>query len=111
MRTMLPVIVDQVILYGYINRKTAERVNVCAKLPTKDWDNVRLHVLDWKIDGQGVKLTYQTRNDAYAPIYDNVFPLVTERTALQKPNKSRYWQLDEYQDIWRNRKTGQKVYI
>ena len=111
MSTLSLVIKDHIILYGYIDRKTEERVNICAKLPNSDWDNERLNVLDWKIDGKTVKLAYQTRNDAYAPIFDCTLPVTTERIKLQRPNKSRYWKLDEYGDFWRNTKTRQKVWI
>jgi len=105
------IIGDLIILYSYIDRETCERVNVCAKLPNEEYDGARPNVIDWKITEGTVRLTYQMRNDAYAPIFDTAFPVVTDRTKLPKPNKSKNWELDQYQDLWRNRKTGEKVYL
>jgi hypothetical protein len=105
------IIGDLIILYGYIDRETCERVNVCAKLPRQEYNDERVHVIDWKIDDGVVRLTYQMRNDAYAPIFDTKFVVVQDRSKLPRPNKSKNWELDQYQDLWRNRKTGQKVYV
>ena len=84
--SMNTVIGDLVILYSYIDRETESRVNVCAKLPSQDWDLVRLHVINWKIenDGKGpVLMTYQMRNDAYAPIFDTRFECVKDTHKLR----------------------------
>jgi hypothetical protein len=105
------IIGDLIVLYSYIDRENCERVNVCAKLPNEDYDGARPNVIDWKITDGAVLLRYQMRNDAYAPIYDTKFPVVIDRSKLSKPNRSKNWELDQYQDLWRNRKTGEKVYF
>ena len=68
-----------------------------------------LDVLDWRIEGDRVRLTYRTRDEVSAPIYNVRLPVVRNSTHLQKPNKSKYWELSEYEDAWRNTRTGKKV--
>jgi hypothetical protein len=105
------VIKDTLMLYTYINWKKATQIHVCAQLPTREYDNVRINVLDWKIDNGIVALSYQNRNDAYAPIYDVKLPVVLEEVKLEKPSKSRFWKLDEFWRGWVNSKTGEQVRI
>ena len=101
---------DRVTLYSWVDRETLERVHVQARLPRKEYDGERIYLIDWKIDGESVKITYQMRNDAYAPIFDAVLPVCNERFPLQKP-RGRNWKIDQYQDYWRNEKTGKKSYF
>ena len=109
----IPVIGNRVTLYSYIDRENETRVNVCALLPNEDYNGVRLNVIDWKIDSESgtVLMTYMTRNDAYAPIYDTKFPFVKDVTKLRRPNRSKNWKLDQYSDYWFNFKTGKKSYF
>lgn len=110
----LTVIGDRIILYSYIDRETESYVHVCAKLPNNDWECARLNVIDWKIENDGagpVLMTYQMRNDTYAPIFDTRFEVVKESSKLARPNKSKNWKLDQYGDYWFNFKTGKRVYV
>ena len=107
------VIGGSVILYAYIDQDRLERVCVCAKLPeaaAKDWEGEQLYILDWKIENGIATLAYQTRNDAYAPIFDHKFPVVKEATKLQKPNRSKNWEWSRWDECWKNKKTGEKAY-
>jgi hypothetical protein len=105
------VISDEVVLYGFIDREERSRVTHCAKLPTQDWNGMTLDVLDWRIEGDRVNLTYRMRNAVGVPIYTARFPVVRNSTPLHKPNGSKYWELCEYEDAWRNTRTGKKVSI
>jgi hypothetical protein len=58
-----------------------------------------------------VRLTYRTRDEVRAPIFNVWLPVVRNSTPLQKPGKSKYWELCEHEDAWRNTRTGKKVYI
>lgn len=114
MRTLSTVIGDLVILYGYIDRENETRVNVCAKLPNQGYNGLRLHVIDWKLDPdkQTVLMRYKTRpDDDWAPIYDTTFRMTEEVSKLARPNRSKNWKLDEYENVWRNTKTGKRVYV
>lgn len=100
-------------LYSFIDRDTCERVTKVAQLPAaiaSDWEGDPVHIIDWKINAGVVTLTYQMRNDAYAPIFEHQFPLVDIRTPMQPPTRSKNWKLDPYQDEWRNSKTGARAY-
>ena len=101
-------------LFSWIDHDTCERVETVAVLPeqtAKDWEGQSINVIDWQIseDRQTVKLTYQTRNDAYAPILDATLPIRVDRFKLQPPTRSKNWELDKYSDYWRNRKTGERL--
>jgi hypothetical protein len=101
-------------LFNWIDHDTSERVDSVAVLPAdmaKDWEGFSINVIDWRIadDRQTVKLTYQTRNDAYAPILDAILPLRVDRFKLRPPTRSRNWKLEQHSDYWRNSKTGERV--
>lgn len=101
-------------LYSFIDAEHRERVHTVAVLPTNmhaDWNGQTLNVVDWRIaqDGRTVKVEYQTRNDAYAPILDCVLVCEQRRVAIQPPNRSKHWVMDDY-GHWRNTKTGQRSY-
>lgn len=78
-----------------------------------EWNGEVLYVIDWKLDPENQKgrLTYQTRNDVYGPVFDQDFPLVVERYPLKKPNKSKHWTWDKWSDSWRNTRTGERVRV
>jgi hypothetical protein len=100
---------DLVTLFSYIERQTECRVCICAKLPNRDYDGYCVNLLDWKIDGDTVSLRYQMRSDAHAPIFDVQLAVARESHKLLRPNKSKHWKLDPWEDVWRNDMTGQKV--
>jgi hypothetical protein len=101
---------DLIALFGYIDRDSECRVSFCAELPNRDYDGTLVYVLDWKIDGNTVSLRYQMRSDTHAPIFDVQLPMTRESCKLVRPNKSKHWKLDRWEDVWRNEKTGRKVY-
>jgi hypothetical protein len=103
------VISNGIILFGFIDSEECSRVTHCAKLPTQDWTGMTLYVLDWRIEGDRVRLTYRTREEVCAPIFYVWLPVVRNSTPLQKPSKSKYWELCEYEDSWKNTRTGNKV--
>lgn len=112
---MKTVIDGGVALYSFLDREKRERVIFTAMLPKDcalDWEGQSLNVIDWKIDPEShtVKLTYQTRQDVCAPILDAVLPLVEVRVPLRPPTKSKNWEITDTEQ-WRNKKTGERVYI
>lgn len=96
-------------LYSFIDGDSLERVSVVAVLPNHDWDNAPLNVLDWKIIREKVVVTYQTRFELLAPIYDSTFLVRQDRFPLPKPSRSKHWIFDKLSEQWRNRKTGARV--
>lgn len=100
-----------VTLYSWVDRENKQRVCVCAKLPYHDYDNERVDVIDWNIDNGTVHLKYRFSGDAYATIFDTDLPLVTERYSIPRPSPSKNWYLMEYEEAWKNKKTGKKVSI
>jgi hypothetical protein len=114
--SMKTIIGGAIILFDWIDEKTIERVTSLAVLPkemAEGWEGERLNVIDWKINPEEktVLVTYQTRNDAYAPILDATLALSVERTKLTPPTRSRNWQWNEFSPGWRNRKTGERVSV
>ncbi len=101
-------------LYNYVDNAARERVRKLAMLPNQmaaDWNGEELNVIDWKINGETVKVTYQTRNDAYAPILDCVLALQTKVEPILPPGRSKAWRWNEYSGYWLNSKTGQRVTV
>lgn len=100
-------------LFDYVDNDTIERVTSLAVLPKQmadGWEGERINVIDWKIDPEAktVAVTYQTRNDAYAPILDATLSLSVQRTKLTPPTRSKNWQWSSFSSEWRNRKTGER---
>lgn len=104
-----------VILHSWLDREAKQQVHVCAQLPNHDYDNERIDVLDWKIfhgsANSVAHLRYRFSPSDYAQIFDTDLPVVTERFDIPKPNKSKHWVISEYEDCWKNTKTGKKVPI
>lgn len=71
------------------------------------WNGETIWIIDWKITGDKVRLTYQTRNGLYDPVHESDLPLVSITTALAKPGRNFEWQ--EFSSCWRNKKTGQRI--
>lgn len=108
------VIGGSVILYSYTDLDAMLRVCVCAKLPQEtapDWEHAILYVINWKIEGDHVTLTYQLRNDPRAPILEATLAVVKESSRLLPPSKSRNWKLQKFSECWFNTKTGERVYV
>lgn len=96
-----------------MDEKACERVTTFLagfEATTNGWV---LNVIDWKLDPANNigTLTYQTRNDAYAPVFDHQFPILVEHTKLSPPNRSKNWQWNEFSASWVNRKTGERVKV
>ncbi len=104
---------NRIELYRFIDGKTQERVITFLGGMLPEWNGETIQVLDWKLDptSQTGKLTYQTRNDAYAPILGATLPLITERTKIEKPNRSKNWVWRESSELWQNTKTGECVKV
>lgn len=101
----------QLRLYSFVEGKTCERVTTSLGGFKPEWNGEVLHVLDWKLnpEAQTGRLTYQIRNDLYAPVFDQDFPIVQERFKIQPPNKSKNWKWNEFSEAWVNSKTGERV--
>lgn len=100
-------------LHSFLDRENISRIYVEGQLPeaaAKDWDGSVINVLDWKIsdDTKTVVITYQLRDELYAAVMDLVLPVVQNSIPLEKPSRSRFWRLDEYQDEWVNSKTRER---
>jgi hypothetical protein len=100
-------------LYSCVDTKTIERVRVFLAGFKPEWNGECICVIDWKINHEDKtgRLTYQTRNDLCAPVYDQDFPMIVTREPLQKPNRSNNWEWNEYLGEWRNRRTGERVRV
>jgi len=101
-------------LFTYIDKDGTQPVRVYkeALLPEsarKDWENTVVYVLDWKIEPDGVHMTYQTRNELFSPVHDSTFALRETRIELAPPTRSRNWKFRDSGDYWFNSKTGQEV--
>jgi|SRR5580765_511308 hypothetical protein len=103
------VVGNEVLLYSNARTDEPIRDEVCAVLPTKDWNGVALNLLNWKIDDGMVKLTYQTRFDLYAPVLETIVPLKHEEIPIQKPGRNYRW--SSFGGYWQNSKTGEKRYV
>lgn len=103
-------------LFSFVDNEKCERVFTHAVLPAnmaQDWNGSTVNLIDWKIadDGKTVRVEYQTRQDAYAPILDAVLACEQTRVALCPPNRSKNWEWSPYFSYWRNRKTGERVSV
>ena len=90
--------------------RASAAVSLCAKLPNREYDGTLVYLLDWKVDGNTVSLRYLMSRDSHTPILDEQLPVTRESCNLVRPNKSEHWKLDRWEDVWRNEKTGRKVY-
>lgn len=114
MNTQTTVINGRIELYRMIDNEKCERVITSALLPTvmhADWEGQSLHLIDWRIaqDGKTVRLEYQTRNDAYAPVLYATLAVEVTRQALKAPSRSKAWQWQPFWSYWLNTKTGERV--
>lgn len=111
--TTIPIQDGKLRIYSYIDNDKVERVTTLAGGFAPNWEGECLYVIDWKLDPENkqVRLTYQTRNDVYAPVYDENAPLIVERYKLNPPNRSKNWEWDKWSDSWRNRRTGERVKV
>jgi hypothetical protein len=98
-------------LFSWIEGNPPVRVIKSASVPVQEWEGQEINLIDWKIDGETVLVTYQTRRDLYAPILDAKLPLVFDREPLPAPNRSKNWTWQESSCGWFNRKTGQRVSV
>ncbi len=111
--TAIPIQDCKLRLYSFIDGKSQERVTTLLGGFKPEWNSEILYVIDWKLDPerkQG-RLTYQVKNDVYAPVFDQDFPIVVERYKLLPPNRSKNWKWNEYGDQWVNGKTGERVKV
>lgn len=104
----------QIELFSFIDNDACERVKTFATLPANmraDWEGQSVNLIDWKIadDGKTVKLTYQIRDDVYAPILDAILACDQTRTKLIPPGRSKAWQWRPMWSYWFNTKTGERV--
>ena len=110
------IIDGKICLYSYLDKEKMERVLVQAQLPenvARDWEGSTIYLINWKIekDSPAIIITYQTRNDAYAPIFDIRLPVVQDSSPIRPPNRSKNWRFDPYSECWKNIRTGEKRYI
>lgn len=111
MNTHIPILDGKLRLYGFVDGKSRERVVTSLGGFKPEWNGEVLNVLDWKLNGETGRLTYQIRDDAYAPIFDQDFPIIQERFPLQPPTRSKNWTWNEFSECWINRKTGQRIKV
>lgn len=111
--TATPIQDGKLRVYGCIDGDKQERIITSLGGFDPNWEGELIYVIDWKLDPankQG-RLTYQTKNDTYAPVHEHNLPLIVERFPLQKPNKSKHWTWDKWSDSWRNTRTGERVKV
>ena len=101
-------------LFSYVDNERIERVSTVALLPKQlasDWEGQSINLIDWKIDAekQTVLVTYQIRDDLYAPIMDATLPISKIAVPIPPPNRSKNWRWNTYDSAWRNTRTGERV--
>ena len=111
--TTIPIQDGKLRIYSFIDGDTQERVTTLLTGFNPNWEGECLYVLDWKLNAESKtgRITYQTRNDVYAPVYDQDFPMIVERYKLTPPNRSKNWEWDKWSDAWRNRRTGERIKV
>jgi hypothetical protein len=111
--TTIPIQDGKLRLHSFISGETQERVTTSLTGFAPEWEGECLYVIDWKLNPETKtgRLTYQTKNDLYAPIHDVDLPMVVDRYKLSKPSKSKNWTWDSYSDSWRNTRTGERVRV
>ena len=104
------VIGNELLLNAHTCTDQPVRLELWAILPTKDWDGERIEVLNWQVqeDRRSVKITYQTRTDLCAPIYDGVFACRNDEVQLKPPGRNFKW--SSFFGYWINQKTGKRIY-
>ena len=83
--TRTPIENGMLLVYSFIDGKSCERVMTFLGGFKPEWNGEILYVIDWKLNPETKtgRLTYQTQNDVYAPVFDQDFPIVTTRTPLK----------------------------
>ncbi len=105
----MPIQDGMINLYSFVQGNPPQRTIKYAGGFKPEWNGEVLFVIDWKIVGEQVRLTYQTKQDNYGPIFDQDFPLVSQTFLVSKPDKSRFWQWNDYNSQWFNKRTGQRI--
>ena len=96
----------KLMLYSFVGTDKPERITINAILPDDKWDNAKVGIIDWKINGDTVKITVATRpQDAYSPIGDWKLPIEKIVEEINPPGK-RNWEWNKCLGQWRNTKTG-----
>lgn len=109
--TTIPIQDGKLRIYSYVDGNPPKRTTKYAGGFKPEWEGECLYVIDWKLDGDKVKLTYQTRNDVYAPVYDDSFPLISETWDVPKPGRSKNWVYRDFGSCWFNTRTGERVTV
>lgn len=105
----MPIQDGRINLYSFVDGNPPQRTVKYATGFSPEWEGDVIYVIDWKIIEDKVRLTYQTRNDLYAPVYDNDFALVSQTLPVAKPGKSKNWTWNDFGSYWFNKCTGQRV--